>query len=311
MPAKKVDKRPYASAHFALELDGRQDIGLFRSIEGGGVRADVMQYQYGHAYERWRSLGKPKFEDLKVQVGMAMSKPFYDWIEKFFDGDATLKNGAIVAADFHYLERARREFTNAMIKELTFPQLSAKDSQPIYMSVGISVEGMAFVPGRGVKINPGPGAQRQKEWSPNKFRISLDGYEAACRNASKIDSFTIKQNVIEHHVGGFRAPMKCASQIDFPNIAFYVPESDAQPFLNQFTQRAIFGEQRTHSPNKTGYIQTYDNEGGPLFTLEFFEADIANVTFDKHDFGNEDIKQVKIELFTERMKFTYPRYEVV
>src|SRR5260221_5921125 len=90
--------RSYAAAHFALELDGKDGVGLFRSIEGGGVRADVMTYQNSNNYDRWRQLGKPKFEDLKMQVGMAMSQPFYTWIADFFDGNATRKTGAIVAA---------------------------------------------------------------------------------------------------------------------------------------------------------------------------------------------------------------------
>jgi len=218
--------KPYAAAHFALELDGRNDIGLFRSIEGGGVKADVMTYQYGHSYEKWRTIGKPKFEDMKVQVGMAMSKPFYDWIEKFFEGNAERKNGAIVAADFDYNERARREFTNAMIRELTFPKLEGKDPQPIFMSLALAVEGMTFTPGRGSKIAQGQGAAKQKDWRGNKFRIGIDGFEEACRNCTKIDSFTIKQNIIEHHMGGFRGPIKCPSQMDFPSITFYVPEVD-------------------------------------------------------------------------------------
>src|ERR1041385_9534547 len=118
MPTPRVPA--YSAAHFALELDDMPDLGVFRSIEGGGIKADVMTYQNGGTYDRWRQLGKPKFEDIKLQVGMAMSAPFYDWIKEFFLGHAVRKDGAIVAADFYYKERARREFTDAMIKELTF-----------------------------------------------------------------------------------------------------------------------------------------------------------------------------------------------
>src|SRR5664279_1047379 len=108
MPASSNPNRSYAAAHFALELDGKDAVGLFRSIEGGGVRADVMTYQMGPNYDRWRQLGKPKFEDIKLQVGMAMSGPFYTWIAQFFAGQPDRKNGAIIAADFFYKERAPR-----------------------------------------------------------------------------------------------------------------------------------------------------------------------------------------------------------
>ena len=111
--------RAYSAAHFMFELDGVDKLGMFRSIEGGGLKAEVMTYQNGGTYDRWRQLGKPKFEDIKLQVGMAMSEPFFKWIAEFFSGKPSRKNGAIIAADFDYKERARREFTEAMITELT------------------------------------------------------------------------------------------------------------------------------------------------------------------------------------------------
>ena len=306
MPANQ-SPRTYAAAHFALELDGKKDVGLFRSIEGGGVKADVMTYQNGANYDKWRSLGKPKFEDIKVQVGMAMSQPFYAWIEKFFLGIADRKNGAIVAADFYYNERARREFTNAMIKELTFPTLNATDTKAAYMSVALAVEDIVFKAGGGAKLQQNGGMKAQKLWTACNFRFSLDGFEQACKRVTKIDSFTIKQNVLEYHQGGFRAPTKTPSAIDFPNISFYVPEADAEPFLKRFTQRAsaIKTEPRGHTDQKAGMIQTFDQEKNALFTLEFFEADILNVQPDKSDASSEEIKQVKIDLFTEKMKFSY------
>lgn len=304
--AQNVQPRTYAAAHFALELDGKHDVGLFRSVEGGGVKADVMTYQNGANYDRWRSLGKPKFEDLKLQVGMAMSKPFYDWIEGFFRGDAERKNGAIIAADFYYFERARREFSNAMIKELTFPKLDAEDKQAAYMTIALAVEELVFKKGaEGKRLQQTAGTEQQKLWTARNFRFSLDGFEQACKRVTKIDAFTIKQNVLEYHSGGHRAPIKCPSQIDFPTLSFYVPESDAQPFLDHFARRAIAGEVRGHGTQRSGMIQTFDNEQGLLFTLEFFEADICNVQPDRSDAGSENIKQVKIDLFTERMAFSY------
>ena len=303
--ASNQQPRTYAAAHFALELDGKKDVGLFRSIEGGGVKAEVMTYQSGANYDRWRSIGKPKFEDIKVQVGMAMSEPFYAWISKFFDGIADRKNGAIVAADFYYNERARREFTNAMIKELTFPKLDAQDKNAAYMTVALAVEGIVFKKGEGAKLQQNNGMQAQKQWTSCNFRFSLDGFEQACKRVTKIDSFTIKQTVIEYHSGGFRAPTKTPSQIDFPTISFYVPEADAEPFLKRFTERAVRGDVRGHAAQKAGMIQTFDHEKKALFTLEFFEADIINVQPDKSDATSEEIKLVKIDLFTEKMKFTY------
>ena len=306
MPA--IQNRSYAAAHFGLELDGKDNVGLFRSIEGGGVRADVMTYQGGGSYLKMRQLGKPKFEDIKVQVGMAMSKPFYDWIADFFEGMATRKTGAIVAADFYYNERARRSFDGAMIKELTFPKLDGSDKNAAYMTIAIACETITFEKGKeNTKLPQPTGFDTQKLWTACNFSFVLDGFEAACRRVSKVDSFTVKQNIIEYHSGGERWPTKLSSQIEFPNIAFYLPEADAQLFIDELKTRVVSGEA---AAKHGGHIMTFDAERNALCTLHFTGADVISVTPDRSDSSSEDIKQVKVEICTEGMTFEYATAKV-
>jgi phage tail-like protein len=318
----------YAAAHFALELDGKKEVSLFRSVEGGGVKADVMNYQPAandvDKYQRWRLLGKPKFEDIKLQVGMAMSQPFYEWMKDFFDGVPTRKNGAIIAADFYYKERARRTFSAALIKEMTFPKLDASDKNAVYMNIALAVEDIAFTKGSGEAL---PTQAKgfdvgQKHWTANNFSFSLQGFEDHCRRVTKIDSFTIKQTIVEHHVGGFKAAIKTPSAIDYPNITFYLPEADAQPFFDHMQTRVGYGfsgggdgkgygnGEVRDSTTMHGSIQTYDNEMRPIFSLDFDGADIVSVTPDKGDATSEEIKMVKVELYTEKMSFFYPVMEL-
>jgi phage tail-like protein len=303
------NNRAYAAAHFALELDGKDAVGLFRSIEGGGVRADVMTYQNGANYDRWRQLGKPKFEDIKLQVGMSMAQPFYAWIADFFVGRPTRKTGAIVAADFYYNERARRNFKEAMIKELTFPKLDGQDKSAAYMTVAIAVEEIQFLKGSGKKLDRPAGFDNQKVWTACNFRFTLDDYKDACNRVTKVDSFTVKQNIAEYHAGGFKAAIKTPTAVDFPNISFYVPEADAQPFMDHLAKRVGFGGggkgQVRPATQMHGTIECFDNDDNTLCTLEFFGADIAAVTPDRSDASSEEIKQVKVELYTESMKFKF------
>jgi phage tail-like protein len=294
--------RAYSAAHFALELDGSPEVGVIRSIEGGGVKADVMSYQFGQGHDRWRQLGKPKFDDLKLQVGMSMSAPFYEWISAFFDGKAVRKNGAIIAADFYYTERARREFSEALIKEITFPAMSASDRNAAYMGVGVAVEKIVFKKGDGKKMAPASGGEKHKLWTSCNFRFTVDGFDAACRRVSKVESFTIKQTIIEHHVGGQREPYKMPSRVDFPSLVFSLPEADAQPFMDHLAQHAVAG-----APSKSlgGTIETLDNAGATLFTLTFSGAEVVSVMPDRSDASSEEFKMAKIELFTEKMQFKY------
>ena len=306
--------RSYAAAHFVLELGEKDDIGLFRSIEGGGIRADVMTHQTGGDHLRFRQLGKPKFEDIKLQIGMAMSQSFYDWIAAFFSGTVLRKNGAIVAADFYYKERARREFRDALIKDVTFPKLDAQDKNAIYMNVTLAPEELFLLkppsdkgPNTlGERIISARGMRQQKLWTASNFELSIDGIPSeALQRVTKIDSFTVKQDIIEYHSGGSRTPTKVPGRIEFPNLTFYVPESDAEPLMRKFKERAIDGRPQGEGPQFTGMIRTFDNERKPLIEIAFAGADLLSVTPDKADATSEDIKQVKFEMFTEKLEFTY------
>jgi len=306
MTNDQLGPRAYAAAHFGLELQGvDEELGLFRSIEGGGLKCDVMTYQNGGTYERLRQLGKPKFDDIKIQLGMGMSEPFYNWIAEFFSGKGTRKNGTIVAADFYYNERARREFSAALIKDMTFPALNATDKNPAYMTVSLAVEDMVFKKGGGEPIKMNKGINTQKDWKSCNFHFSIDGFPDACKRVTKVESFTVKQNILEYASGGRRTMSKTPSAMDFPPISFSMPAVDAQPLLEHFKKRGVDGEVpgRLH-----GQIETFNNETeakNSSFKVEFFGADIVNAQHDKSDAGTDEIMQVKFELYVESMKFTY------
>jgi phage tail-like protein len=288
-----------------FELDGVDKLGMFRSIEGGGLKAEVMTYQNGGTYDRWRQLGKPKFEDIKLQVGMAMSEPFFNWIAEFFSGKPSRKNGAIIAADFDYKERARREFSEAMITELTFPKLDATDKNTAYMNVSLGVENIVFKKGDpGKQIQQLMGDRNQKGWKACNFKFSLDGLADPCKRVTKIDSFTVKQNIVEYASGGRRTVAKIPSAIDYPQISFYLPEADAQPLFDHVKKRIVDGE----VPGRlNGQLETYDNSDDQetRFTLTLKNVDILNVQPDKADSTTEEIKQVKVDIYVESIEFSY------
>ena len=299
------ENRPYSAAHFGLELGDGEDCGLMRSLEGGGVTAEVMTYQFGDNYDLWRQLGKPKYEDIKLQVGMAMSKKFYVWMSEFFTGNGTRKSGAIVAADFYYQERARREFTEAIITEVAIPKFDGTDKGGAFMNVTLAPEKVKFLPGTKKQLQYDINAQYAKLWKANNFRLTLDGFDCL-RRVSKVDSFTLKQKAIDYHMGERREPIKVPGRVEYPNISFYVPESDAGPLIDEFMKRA---DQGLASTGITGELQTFDNsldmDGKALIQIHFFGLHLKSVAPDKSDSTSEEIKLVKFEMSVERMTFDY------
>jgi phage tail-like protein len=304
MSASSNQRRAYAAAHFALELDGKQDVGLFKSVEGGGVKTDLVKYQVGGDHKTSFRLGKPKFDDLKVQVGMAMSKPFYEWVSAFFRGKPERKSGAIVAADFYYKERARREFFEAMISEVVFPKLDGADKGGAYMGVTISPERLEYKQPSGAEIKQAERVDKQKLWAACNFGFTLKGFEQACQRVTKVDSFTIKQKPVEHWVGGSRTPVKTPGRIEYPNLVFYLPESESWALVDYHQKRTIRGG--VQDPTRLdGQLTTYDNGGAELFTIDLLGCEIFAVTHDKSDASSEEIKQVKVEICVEEMSFAY------
>jgi phage tail-like protein len=305
MAAVNDSQRSYAAAHFALELDGLSDQqATVRSIEGGGVKLDVMTYQQGGIYDRWRQLGKPKFDDIKVQVAATSSNPMYTWLQSFFTGNPDRRNGAIVAADFYYNERARREFKQGLITELSFPKLDATDKNAAYLTVNIAVEDIQYKPGSGSKLTVSlPSSQNL--WTCCNFLFELEGYPT--HNVSKIDSFTIKHTVVEYQSGGRLSSTKSPSAIEFPNLSFYVPESDSQAYANYVTNQGniAYMDQGDRNSPLTGRLVALDNQGRELFYVTFMGCDIFGITPDSSNASSEEIKQVKVDLYTEQMAFVY------
>jgi len=301
-----ASNRTYSAAHFALELDGNKNVGVFRSIEGGGAKQDPIKYNNGMEQPTFLRQGRLKFEDFKVQVGMAMSEPFYTWIESFFAGQTLRKTGAVVAADFYFNERARRQFDQAMITEVVFPKLDGGDKGAAYMNVTISPETVTYAVGSGAKIEQNAGFSQQKHWSPANFDLSIDGFAPSCARVTKIDSFTIKQKVVEYNEGMRRSTVKLPSRIEYPNLVFYIPEADSKALVEHHNKYNVDGavepDTRLH-----GEINCYDNSKQPkkIFTVEFLGASLFNITVDKGDAGSEDIKQAKVEVSIETMKFKY------
>jgi phage tail-like protein len=294
---------PYSAAHFALELDDGKDIGMFRSIEGGGIKSDVLTYQNGGTYDRWRQLGRPKFEDIKLQVGTSMSEGFYKWIAAFFGGNPVRKNGTILAADYYYKTRARRVFTDAMIKELVFPKLDATDKNTTFMNITLGVENITFEKGDDRVIQQRKD-DAQKAWKGCNFNFSLDPFTEACTRVTKIESFTIKQNLLEYAWGGLRTVTKTPSTIDIPQLSFSLPEMYAGPMITHYVKRGVKGE----VPGRfNGMIETYDNsaEKTVCFRITIKNADILNVAPDKSDAASEEMKQVKVDLYCEGLEFAY------
>jgi hypothetical protein len=285
------DQRELAAGHFALELEGAM-AGFLKSVEGGDATADVVTVVGGESCLPRKNLANVRYEDIALACGTGMSAAFYGWLQGAFTCEASRKSGAILAADFNFKERARRGFTNALISEIGFPALDAAGKDAAYMTVTLSPESTQRQKGSGNPIPPCT-AKGQKKWLTSNFRLTIDGLD--CTKVNKVDGLTIKQQAVG------REP----TSIEFPNLAFTLPESAAQPFYEWHEDFVINGNNGSESERNGMLEYLTPNLSEALFTIDFRHLGIFKLAPEKAEANSDQILRVRAEMYCEQMTFKF------
>ena len=292
--------RGFSAGHFVLELDGAKQAGFLNSVEGGNAVGEVVHEVGSAAYYQKKHIGNVTYEEFAVAFGLALPPDVYDWISASLvgDRDAERRSGAIVAADFNYEAKARRTFTDALITEVGFPALDAAAKDPASLTLKFAPEHTADAPASGKLASP----LKQKVWLASNFRLEVKGLPTA--KVNKVEALTIKQTVATDDIGDARDPQREPGKLEYPNLVFTVPEVDAQPWFDWFDDFVLQGN-NGEAAEKTGRL-TYlaPNLQDQLARLDFFNLGIFKLATDTTE-ANDAIKRVKVELYCERIEFTY------
>jgi phage tail-like protein len=298
--------RAFVASKFVFVLDGMGSCGFLNSVEGAGLKTDVQDYKQGPKVDVWRQVGRPKFDDISLKVGMGMSSDFYAWISDFFNRKVTRKNGSIVAADFNYQERARRSFTDALISEVGFPALDGGSKEAAFMTVKLVPEAMTYETiENGSKIeSPENLKQPNKLWHAANFDFTIDGLQDSLKRVMKIDAFTIKQQILEYPWGGARLPMRVPGRLEYPNLNIYVPSVDADK-LTEAAQARLLDYDKPTEGGLTGALTLRAPDKSTLCTINLTGVDIVSTEAQKLEASAESIYMVKVAVQCEAMTFKY------
>lgn len=292
--------RAYVASHFALELDGAS-AGFLKSVDGGAIVGEVVTEPGSATYYQKKHIGNVKYSEFSVRLGFSMSKDIYDWITATLLGTYERKSGAIVAADFNYKEKARREFHDALLTEIGFPALDASSKDPAYLVLKFAPDLTERKAGSGAQLSAAP--QKQKQWLPANFRFELGKLPAG--KVSKIDAFTIKQTAVTDDLGEARDYAKEPGKLEFPNLKVTFAESDAGPWEAWHEDFVIKGN-NDESQEKTGAIVFLSpNLKEELARVELLNVGIVSVEPEQGDAAEAKIPRITAELYCERMTFKY------
>jgi phage tail-like protein len=272
-------------------------------VDGGGIKGELIAQQVGGQPYRVKHINNPIIDPVTVQVGMGMSDKFYEWVQKSWAGEVQRRNGSIVTADFKRKIVHEYQFTEALVLETTIPTLDAASKEGAYMTVKFQAETAKHLqPADGVTIDALAGTD-QKMWSPSNFLVEIDGVD--CTAVSKVDSFTVKQNV---------KPMSCGpdwmyqiepTSLEFPNLTFYLSQAHAAGFFAWHDDFVIAGNNNPEAEKTGAIVMLNSNRTKELLRINLRNVGIVNIVNEKADVAQDAIRRVKVEMYVEEMEFAY------
>jgi hypothetical protein len=283
----------HPAKRFALELDG-QMVGFLDAVSGGGVRAEVIDDRTEPGGLLRKRLGPPHAQEIALQIGLAMDPAFYRWIAQTWEASSlpspgVTRNGAVLELDDSGAVRARREFVNARLTEVTVPALDLGEKKPGSLTVKILPESVRFVKGEGALPESGPSASppphfvgyprpRRPDacvWLPCNFRVLLDGLEET--RITRVEAFTVKtvanRNAPKGTPGGAPSPYTTVT----PSLSLTLTEATADPWFDWLESFTLQGS-REPEQEKNGVILLLSPSRAELARIDLRGVGLCGLT---------------------------------
>lgn len=302
--AAAQDSRTYTAGSHALQLEGANS-GFLKSVQGGAISADVITEPVGPDYYMQKHIGAPKYEEFAASLGFTSAKPVYEWIKASWANNYQRKSGAVLAADYNYNIKEKREFFNALVTETTIPAMDGSSKEAAYLTVKFAPEYTRIGKASGkVPGESGPKGDT-KAFIPANFRLTIDGLDTS--RVVKIDSMTVKQTVVQDDIGTGRDYATEPGKLEFPNIRVTISEAGAQSWKNWHNSFVVQGN-NAEDDEKTGTLELLaPNRQEVLLTIKFSGLGIFNLVPDTAAANSDQIARVVAEMYVEHMELVLPK----
>lgn len=281
-----ADVRPWVNGYFQLAIDGI-DVGIVQKAGGGNISAEVAKIAQSTEYLVKNHLGNLKYDDMNVQCGLSMGKPFQEWVKASLDAAHVYKNGALIVADYNRKAVQQREFKQALITEVGFPAADAAAKDATYLSVKWACETIRFLKGGGETIQK-PINAKQGQFKAENFRFSLDGFDKVNAKVSKVEALTIKQSVQRDQIGATRDYELVPGKLEMPNLKITFNESVVDDLAKYHEDFVINGNNEV-AQEKTFLLEFLDQKRqNVLLAIEGTGVGIFNLT--RADMTNNEDK---------------------
>jgi hypothetical protein len=285
-----VVTRSYNISGNILYLDG-EACGWLRSVRGGEVFADVID-EPGAVVGRVvkKHLGRPRWEDLELQVDLSLRGEVYDWIAASWRQEYRPRTVLVCTVDPERNVIRRREFYRALITETTVSALDAASKDSGFLTLKILFQDAQTQPAGGRL--PVPPTTR-KRWLQNAFRLEIAGLD--CKQVRKIDSFTVRQPFTMSDIGVLDPGL-----LSFPDLTVTLFGQSADVWQSWFKNFVLEGN-NADSQEKSGRLTLLS----PDQAQELARIDLSHVGIFRlaPEAGDDLPRQAVARLYCEQMDF--------
>ena len=291
-----VSSRSLAAGSFLLELDGVA-CGFVRSVEGGGIRADVVS-ERGQGFFDEKHLGGVRYEELRLRLDLSLEDPLWEWLAATLKGKARRRDVSIVALSADRKAVSEREFLRTLVTGVTVPTADAAAKDQAFLTVKLAPEHVRAKKGTGstVKIP----AVKQKAFLGSNFKLEIDGLD--CSKASRVGELTIRQTLVANPVGETRSARSEPPRLEFPNLRISLAQATSQTWTAWFDDFVVKGNNDdAHERNGKLSFLTPDRKS-TLAEVRFFNLGIFRLEPEPQTSGAEQIARLQADLYCERME---------
>jgi hypothetical protein len=188
-----------------------------------------------------------------------------------------------------------------MIVAVGFPKWDANAKEQANLTITLAVEKVTFEKAEGNKITPKAESEtKQKQILACNFTLTFEGFDTI--RVTKVDPMEIKVKTIEHHHGNRIEPAKIPGRIEWPNLVFYVPETDAEQLRQLHNQHMAGEERKPGAAGRTALLTFHNNKKEEKGSMKLMGLQIFNVSAEKGEATSEEMKLTKVECAIESIE---------
>ena len=278
-------------------LEG-QSCGIVRNVSGGAIVADLVSEKIGPDLSVRKRLGGVRYEEFELDVGFAMAKPLFDWIDDTWQLKQPRRSGSVLACTEKLEVKAERKFQGALLTQMAFPTLDGSSKEPAFLRLRFAPELITYAKASGKGSGTDP-HHPEKQLVPSQFELKIDGLD--CKSVQKIESFTVRQVVAPDALGKDRISLLEPASLDFPNLRITFSEVSVDSWLSWFDAFVVQGNCGEEN-EKSGTLTLYSPNRQPLATLSLFNLGIFRLGSIDSEAAKDSRKLARAELYCERMR---------